>query len=185
MRLSRWIVAPVAAAALLAVGAGVFAAGAPAAPSANMSGFWSAVASKVGVSATALESAVQAVARQDHVPGTYRWAGHEMRHGRPPAARGGFLKAAAGYLGVTPQQLIADLRGGQSLSQIATANGKTQAGLEAALSAQATQDINAVVQRMWTRTLPAPSTSTGGAGSTSTSGGQSSASGTTGSSGSH
>jgi hypothetical protein len=49
--------------------------------------------------------------------------------------RAGLLQAAASYLGVTVQQLQAELKSHQTLAQIATANGKTAAGLEQALVA--------------------------------------------------
>jgi AraC-like DNA-binding protein len=45
------------------------------------------------------------------------------------------LRAAEQYLGLTQAQLIAQLRGGKSLAQVATDQGKTTAGLEAAMTA--------------------------------------------------
>ncbi len=54
--------------------------------------------------------------------------------GRPPAG-GGQLAAAAGYLGLTRQQLIDQLSGGKTLAQVAKARGKSVSGLESALSA--------------------------------------------------
>ena len=53
--------------------------------------------------------------------------GRERRHA---AAR--LLTVAAKYIGVTPRALAADLQG-KSLAQVATAHGKTVAGLKAAL----------------------------------------------------
>jgi hypothetical protein len=49
------------------------------------------------------------------------------------AHRGVLLKTAATYLGLNKDALRSDLRAGQTLSQIATAHGKSVAGLEAAL----------------------------------------------------
>jgi hypothetical protein len=49
------------------------------------------------------------------------------------AAKARLLKVAARYVGVTPQALAKDLKAGKSLAQVATANGKTAAGLKDAL----------------------------------------------------
>jgi hypothetical protein len=53
--------------------------------------------------------------------------------------------AAAAYLGISESQLKTDLENGQTLAQVATANGKTAAGLTAALVAAATKDLDAAV----------------------------------------
>jgi hypothetical protein len=45
------------------------------------------------------------------------------------------LELAASYIGVTPKALVAELKAGKSLAQVATAHGKTAAGLKAALLA--------------------------------------------------
>ena len=45
------------------------------------------------------------------------------------------LRAAATYIGITPRALVAELRTGKSLAQVATANGKTVAGLKQAILA--------------------------------------------------
>ena len=60
--------------------------------------------------------------------------------------RGGGLSAAAGYLGLSPSQLITKLQSGQTLAQIAEAtSGKSVAGLVAAMTAaQKTELDNAV-----------------------------------------
>lgn len=61
--------------------------------------------------------------------------------GRPHAfrlrarARRTMLGAAASYLGVSEAQLLADLRGGQTLAQVAKAQGKSVTGLEQAMTA--------------------------------------------------
>lgn len=66
---------------------------------------------------------------------------HPMRPGI-----GGALQAAATYLGVTPQQLRADLRGGQSLSDVAAAtSGKSVQGLEAAITSSLESSLQQAV----------------------------------------
>ena len=52
-------------------------------------------------------------------------------------ARVSLIRTAAAYLGLTPQQLRADLRAGQWFAQVAAANGKTVSGLEQAVEAAA------------------------------------------------
>ena len=64
---------------------------------------------------------------------------------RAKAARGGLLKAAATYLGVTNAQLVTDLRAGKSLAQVATAKSKSVDGLEQALLAALKQKVDAAV----------------------------------------
>jgi hypothetical protein len=51
-----------------------------------------------------------------------------------PAAKARLLGVAASYIGIAPKALLAELKG-KSLAQVATAHGKTVAGLEAALLA--------------------------------------------------
>jgi hypothetical protein len=58
---------------------------------------------------------------------------------------GGNLDAAATYLGVTTAVLQTDLQGGQTLAQVATAQGKTADGLVAALVTAAKSDLDAAV----------------------------------------
>jgi hypothetical protein len=53
------------------------------------------------------------------------------------------FRSAAAYLGLTPQQLRAQLRDGKSLAQVAAARGKTVAGLENAILAGAVKAIDA------------------------------------------
>jgi hypothetical protein len=65
--------------------------------------------------------------------------------GPRPLAFGGSLKAAATYLGLTESQLAQDLSGGKTLAQIATARGKSVAGLEASLSAAAKTKLDKLV----------------------------------------
>ena len=49
--------------------------------------------------------------------------------GKHRAARG-LLKVVTDYLGVTPKQLLTELRNGKSLAQVAVAHGKTAGGLK-------------------------------------------------------
>ena len=59
--------------------------------------------------------------------------------------RAGLEHAAAQYLGLTDGQLEVQLRAGKSLAAVATAQGKTVAGLKAALVAQFSSTLDAVV----------------------------------------
>lgn len=61
----------------------------------------------------------------------------------------GGLLSSAHYLGLTPMQLLAQLRSGKSLAQIATAQRKSAAGLKAALVARAQQMIDRLVAAKW------------------------------------
>jgi hypothetical protein len=58
---------------------------------------------------------------------------------------GGFLNAAVAYLQIDRATLVADLKAGQSLAQIATAKGKTADGLVTALLAPAKLRLDAAV----------------------------------------
>jgi AraC-like DNA-binding protein len=59
---------------------------------------------------------------------------------------GADLRAAASYLGLTPQGLFAALRAGKSLADVASDRGKSVAGLKAALKAAATSRLDAAVK---------------------------------------
>ena len=64
----------------------------------------------------------------------------------PPAAKApGPLQTAATYLGVSVSTLQSDLKAGQTLAQVATAQGKTADGLIAALVAVAKTSLDAQV----------------------------------------
>jgi lambda repressor-like predicted transcriptional regulator len=67
------------------------------------------------------------------------------RHPRARGARGGLLKAAAMYLGLTNAQLVTELRSGKSLAQVATAKGKSVDVLEQALLAALKKKVDAAV----------------------------------------
>jgi hypothetical protein len=64
---------------------------------------------------------------------------------RAKGARGGLLKTAATYLGVTNAQLVTDLRAGKSLAQVATAKSKSVDGLKQALLAALKQKVDAAL----------------------------------------
>lgn len=60
--------------------------------------------------------------------------------------QGGVLKSAAEYLGMTVEQLRAELKGGKSLAQVAAATpGKSADGLKAAILADAKSHLDAAV----------------------------------------
>jgi len=63
----------------------------------------------------------------------------------PPAGGPPGGAAIASYLGVTASELQSDLQSGQTLAQIATAQGKTVSGLEAAMIAAAKAHLDADV----------------------------------------
>jgi len=64
----------------------------------------------------------------------------------PGRGAGDDLAAAASYLGLTSAQLLADLRSGQTLAQVASAtSGKSTAGLIAALVTHETAELDAAV----------------------------------------
>ena len=65
---------------------------------------------------------------------------HRGHHGRVD------LAAAAGFLGVTEAELRSSLEDGDTLAQLATANGKTAAGLVDALVAAAKADLDEKVE---------------------------------------
>lgn len=144
--------------ALIGGGAAAFAASQPQAATSRQNriqGFLDDVASRLGVQPATLTGAIQA-AELDQLnqavaakrisatraaaiearikagkigPLGFGWAGHRrvrLRFG---------LKTAAAYIGVPATALRADLKNGQSLAQVATANGKTATGLEQALLA--------------------------------------------------
>jgi len=72
---------------------------------------------------------------------------HGMRLGAGPFGllRPDVIDAATSYLGLTADQLRTQLRSGKTLADIATAQGKTADGLEAAVVAAMTKDLNDAV----------------------------------------
>jgi urease accessory protein UreF len=77
--------------------------------------------------------------------------GHASGPGKHGAGRGGpgggnvSFDAAATYIGITTAELRTQLSSGKTLAAIATANGKTADGLKTALTAAATNDLDAAV----------------------------------------
>jgi hypothetical protein len=68
------------------------------------------------------------------------------RHVGEIGHRGGLIKAAVTYLGITPQQLFTQLQSGKTLAQVADGtHGKSSGGLIDALVAATTKDIDAAV----------------------------------------
>jgi hypothetical protein len=59
--------------------------------------------------------------------------------------RGGDLPAASSYLGLSAADVMTQLRSGKSLAQVATAQGKTAAGLVEALKTAAVKKLDAAV----------------------------------------
>jgi hypothetical protein len=169
MRLrSRRTVAAAAAVAALAGGAGVAIAATDggAGPGDERLAFLASVASELGIEPAALEDAFQAVAlgRLDaavadgRIPEERADAIRErIEEGLPPLhgphhgpghGAGGVLgEAAATYLGLEPEELRERLRDGDSLADIARAEGKSVEGLEEALLAQAKERIHDLVNR--------------------------------------
>lgn len=79
---------------------------------------------------------------------------HEQRMGPagpagPGGPRNGPLSTAATYLGLSDAKLLADVRGGKTLAQVAQAQGKSVAGLEQALVAASKSRLDRMVQAGW------------------------------------
>jgi Arc/MetJ-type ribon-helix-helix transcriptional regulator len=74
--------------------------------------------------------------------------GHEGPgfHGGPPFLFGEKLSAAADYLGLTEAELRTKLNGGQTLAQIAQAQGKSVDGLKQAILADAKKKLDQLVE---------------------------------------
>src|SRR3954451_18931795 len=90
------------------------------------------------VAVIALVGAGGAVAASGHSAGTAAKSGACPGPGRPgPGAHADFATAVASYLGITKAELKTARDNGTSLAQLATQNGKTVAGLEAAIYADA------------------------------------------------
>jgi uncharacterized coiled-coil protein SlyX len=76
--------------------------------------------------------------------------GHHRRgHHGPGMLSGAILVRAASYIGITPAQLGAGLKDGKTLAELATANGKTAAGLVQALVDDAKAGLDAAVAAGW------------------------------------
>lgn len=73
------------------------------------------------------------------------FGGHGFGMGHPGGMFGAGSKALTSYLGISQAQLQKDLASGKSLAQIAKANGKTTAGLVAALVAATKSQLDKAV----------------------------------------
>jgi len=106
----------------------------------------------IGATAVALATAGAAVAagppswapRHDMDSGAVR-AGQRAMMGGGVMVRGAVMQAAATYVGISATDLAAARHDGKSLAQVAQANGKTVAGLEAAMTAAFKGNLDAAV----------------------------------------
>lgn len=98
-------------------------------------------ADKLTPKATALKSRIAA----GDIPLAGLWRGDGPGHGDGPGRRGVELDAAATYLGLSEAALRTRLQSGDTLAEIATAQGRTSAALVAALVAAAKTDLGAKV----------------------------------------
>jgi hypothetical protein len=172
LRSKRTVAAAVAVAAL-AGGAGVAIAATQGNgdPAEERSAFLDGVASELGVEPEALEDAFQATAleRLDAAVADGRISEERaaeirerIEQGLPPMGRGHggpgdggpghgpggeLFGTAAEYLGLEPDEVFERLRAGDSLADIATAEGKSVQGLEEALLADAEERIHELVNR--------------------------------------
>jgi hypothetical protein len=144
------------------------AASSPTSPSAGRDAFLASVASHLGVTKDKLTAAIKA-AQLDRVAAdlaagkisadqaTAARAAIESGngpgfepggpgHGGPGDHHGAGLDAAAAYLGLTATQLRDQLQAGKTLADVATAQGKTVAGLKAAMLAGARSHLDTDVK---------------------------------------
>jgi hypothetical protein len=171
--LKRKLVAGVVTVAAVAGGGAAIAATTDNSPTATSSAIVSDAASQLGIQSSALTAALK-TAEENQIDaqvtaGTLTQAqgdalkakieagtvplvgfgggGPGFGHGGPGGPGGplGNLDAAATYLGVTSAVLKTDLQGGQTLAQVATAQGKTADGLVSALVTAAKSDLDAQV----------------------------------------
>ncbi len=168
--LKRTLIGGIAALVLVGGGAIAFAASQTTTPTNTFQSFLDDVASHLGVTPAALQSAIQA-AETDQINQavqsgklTQQQASKiesRIQNGQlRPFLRGGFhgprgrmgfggmafMNEAATYLGITPQQLRTQLQSGQTLTQIANAtSGKSASGLQAYLLSQLKTKLDAAV----------------------------------------
>jgi hypothetical protein len=86
--------------------------------------------------------------------GAYAVTSSGARAGAGGLGRGALVSAVTSELGITPAQLRSDLAAGQTLSQIASANGATSAELEQTILG-VVQSARRAVQLRPSRPLPA------------------------------
>jgi hypothetical protein len=150
-----------AVAALITLGTAVGAAAGPMAPAPQPAPLLEAVARHLGLPPARLEAAVRAAelerwnafASAHHIP-EERVREVQEEIARQPVtlvarfgSRGkGVLAAAAAYLGLQPAELVAQLRQGKSLADVAAAAGKSTDGLKSAIYAAAQAELAGRVQ---------------------------------------
>ena len=81
--------------------------------------------------------------------------------GHGPGGKGSYFSAAATYIGISEDQLRAELGTDKSLADVAIAHGKTRDGLIAALVAARQQDIGALVDQKGIGARPNPANGPG------------------------
>jgi hypothetical protein len=94
---------------------------------------------------TAAQEETMLAELKSHVDDMVNATGGPRRPGVRMGIGPAFGDAAATYLGLTQDELRAQLEGGKTLAQVATAEGKSVAGLEAAILAGAKQDLDQAV----------------------------------------
>jgi hypothetical protein len=96
---------------------------------------------------TAAQEATKLADLQSHVADIVNSTGPPAGdHGGPGGPGGGpATKAIADYLGLTSDEIRTQLKSGKTLAQVATAQGKTVSGLEAAIVSDAKTHLDAAV----------------------------------------
>ena len=163
MRSTRTLAIALVSAAVLMVSGGIAAAGNGASASQRCDALLAKIAEKRGMSVEQLQAALKAraLARIDAAATAGRITADQaakaratveqgrlckgLRHGPATHRARGMLAAAAGYLGLSGDQLRAELRGGTSLGEVAVAKGKTVGGLKAAMLAPASAKLDQAV----------------------------------------
>jgi hypothetical protein len=110
-------------------------------PRAERDAFLSDVAGRLGVSVDDLKKAFRDARKARGMRGTGPFFGPP--HGRGLGHAHQALGAAAGYLGLSRGELMSKLRDGQSLAEIAQAEGKSVDGLKAAIRAALVDRLDA------------------------------------------
>jgi hypothetical protein len=117
-----------------------------------------------------LEAVVAAVEAARPMGGGHEGRGHGgQNHGRPGMGgqrgekRQEMLTSAAEAIGITAEELKTAIKGGQTIAQVAEANGKTVQSVIDALVAQATTDLTQRITDMVNGVKPAAPTDAAGA----------------------
>ena len=117
-----------------------------------------------------LDAVVAAVEAARPMGGGHEGRGHDgQNHGRPGMGgqrgekRQEMLTSAAEAIGITAEELKTAIKGGQTIAQVAEANGKTVQSVIDALVAQATTDLTQRITDMVNGVKPAAPTDAAGA----------------------